>query len=102
MNLGDTKADVLFLLEGDLQISSFRWHLAQVRLEGGRLLLEIVMWCSEHSELSEDDSGLEGLPKNPCRHIKKWKLSISVESKLKEEVIRRGCSESQLSKVLQV
>ena len=41
-NLGDTDAEVLFLSDGDLQITSFHWPLAQVRLEGGRLLLEIV------------------------------------------------------------
>ena len=41
-NLGDTDAGVLFLLDGDLQMTSFRWPLAQVRMEGGRLLSEIV------------------------------------------------------------
>ena len=33
-NLGDTNAGVLFLLDEDLQMTSFRWPLAQVRLEG--------------------------------------------------------------------
>ena len=41
-NLGDTDAGVLFLSNGDLQMTSFHWPLAQVRLEGGRLLSEIV------------------------------------------------------------
>ena len=41
-NLGDTDVGVLFLSDGDLQMTSFRWPLAQVRLEGGRLLSEIV------------------------------------------------------------
>ena len=41
-NLGDTDAGVLFLSDGDLQMTSFRWPLRQVRLEGGRLLSEIV------------------------------------------------------------
>ena len=41
-NLGDTDAGVLFLLDGGLQMTSFCWPLAQVRLEGGRLLSEIV------------------------------------------------------------
>ena len=44
-------------------MTSFQWLLTQVWLEGGRLLSEIVMWCSEHAELSGDDSGLEGLSK---------------------------------------
>ena len=34
-NLGDTDVGVLFLAEGDLQMTSFRWPLAQVCLEGG-------------------------------------------------------------------
>ena len=41
-NLGDTDAGVLFLSKEDLQMTSFRWPLRQVRLEGGRLLSEIV------------------------------------------------------------
>ena len=34
-NLGDTDAGILFLSDGDLQMTSFRWPLAQMRLEGG-------------------------------------------------------------------
>ena len=82
-NLGDTDAGVLFLSDGDLQMTSFRWPLAQVCLEGGRLLSDIVTWCSEHAKFSGDDSGLEGLSKNPYRHVKRMKLSMPVESKLK-------------------
>ena len=41
-NLRDTNAGVLFLSDGDLQMTSFCWPLVQVRLEGGRLLSEIV------------------------------------------------------------
>ena len=48
----------------------FRWLLGQVRFEGGRLLSEIVTWCSEHAESSGDDPGLDGVQKNPYRHIK--------------------------------
>ena len=84
-NLGDTDAGVLFLSDGDLQITSFRWPLAQVRLEEERLLSEIVTWCSEHAKSSGDDSGLKGLPKNPYRHFKRRKLSTLVESKLKRK-----------------
>ena len=64
-------------------MTSFRWPLAQVWLEGGRLLSEIVIWCSEHGESSEDDSGLEGARKNPYRHLKRRKLSPLVKTKLK-------------------
>ena len=93
-NLGDTDAGVLFLLNGDLQMTSFRWPLAQVRLEGGRLLSEIVTWCSEHAKSSGDDSGLKGLSKNPNRYVKRWKLSMLVESKLK-----RKSSNTEVQKV---
>ena len=41
-NLGDTDVGVLFLSDGDLQMTSFHWPLVQVWLEGGRLLSEIV------------------------------------------------------------
>ena len=85
-NLGDTDAGVLFLSNGDLQMTSFRWPLAQVRLEGGRLLSEIVTWCSEHGESSGDDLGLEGARKNPYRHMKRRKLSPPVETKLKRKL----------------
>ena len=82
-NLGDTDAGVFFLSDGDLQMTSFRWPLAHVRLEGGRLLSKIVTWCSEHGESSGDDSGLEGARKNPYRHMKRRKLNPLVETKLK-------------------
>nr|PNR58557.1 hypothetical protein PHYPA_005552 [Physcomitrium patens] len=72
-NLEDTHVGIMFLLEGDMQMTSFRWPLTQVRLEGGRLLSEIVTWCSEHAGSSGEDSGLEGVPKNSYRHIKRRK-----------------------------
>ena len=64
-------------------MTSFRWPLGQVRLEGGRLLSEIVTWCSKHGESFGDDSGLDRVRKNPYRHIKRRKLSLSFDSKLK-------------------
>ena len=82
-NLGDTNAGVLFLSDGDLQMKSFRWPLGQVRFEGGRLLSEIVTWYSEHAESSGDDSGLDGVRKSPYHHIKRRKLSLPFDSKLK-------------------
>ena len=66
-------------------MTSFWWPLVQVRLEGERLLSEIITWCSEHAKSYGDDLGLEGLPKNPYRHVKRWKLSTTVESKLKRK-----------------
>ena len=41
-NLGDIDVGVFFLSDGDLQMTSFCWPLAQVRLDWGRLLSEIV------------------------------------------------------------
>ena len=67
-------------------MTSFHWPLAQVRLDGGRLLLEIVTWCSEHGKSSGDDSGLEGARKNPYCHMKRRKLSPPVETKLKRKL----------------
>ena len=66
-------------------MTSFWWLLAQVWLEGGRLLLEIVTWYSEHAESSGDNFGFKGLSKNSYRHIKIRKLSTLVESKLKRK-----------------
>ena len=74
-NLGDTNAGVLFLSDGDLQMTSFRWPLAQVRLEGGRLLSEIVTWCSEHGNPRETIRGLKELGKI---HIAIWRDGSSV------------------------
>ena len=82
-NLGDIDAGVFFLSDEDLQMTSFRWPLAQVRLEGRRLMSEIVTWCFEHGESSGDDSGFKGVRKNPYRHMKRRKLSPSVKTKLK-------------------
>ena len=62
-NLGDTDAGVFFLSDGDLQMTSFRWPLAQVRLEGERLLSEFVTWYSEHGNLRETIRGLKELGK---------------------------------------
>ena len=85
-NLGDTDVGVLFLSDGDLQMTSIRWPLPQVRLDGGRLLSEIVTWCFEHGESSGDDLGLEGARKNPYRHLKRRKLSPPVDTKLKRKL----------------
>jgi hypothetical protein len=43
-----------------------RWPLMHVRLEGGHLLSEIILFCSKNA-LSESDNGLYGVKKNPYR-----------------------------------
>ena len=42
-----------------------------------------MTWCSEHGESSGDDSGLDGVRKNPYPHTKRRKLSLPFDSKLK-------------------
>ena len=42
-----------------------------------------MTWCSEHGESSGDDSRLDGVRKNPYRHIKRHKLSLPFDSKFK-------------------
>ena len=64
-------------------MTSFHWPLGQVRLEGGRFLSEIVTWYSKLGESSGDNLGLDGVRKNPYRHIKRRKLSLPFDSKLK-------------------
>ena len=39
--------------------------------------------CSKHTKSSGDDSGLDGVRKNPYRHIKRRKLNLLFDSKLK-------------------
>ena len=75
---------ILFLSDGNLQLTSFKWPLMQVRLEGGQLLSNIVTWCSKHATSFGEDSGLEGVPKNPYHHIKQRKLDPTVDLKLKK------------------
>ena len=64
-------------------MTSFRWPLTQVRLEGRRLLSEIVTKCSKYRESFGEDLGLERVRKNLYHHIKRWKLSLPFDSKLK-------------------
>jgi hypothetical protein len=48
--LGDYDVKVIFLSEGDdhVQMTTFRWPLLRVRLEGGRYLSDIVQWLSNN------------------------------------------------------
>lgn len=86
-NLGDTHVGVLLLSDGDMQMTSFRWPHTQVRLEGGRLLSEIATSCSEHAGSTGEDFGLEGISKNPYRHIKRRKFTRTGESKVKRKTL---------------
>jgi hypothetical protein len=74
--LGDYDVGVIFLLESDdhVQMTIFHWPRIRLRLEGGRYLSDIVQWLSDNAVSDIDDGNLEGLPKNPYRHIKRKRL----------------------------
>jgi hypothetical protein len=66
--LGDIDIGVMYVSEeNDLQMTSMRWPLTHVRLEGGRLLLEIILFCSENAPSNRNDDGLDEVKKNPYR-----------------------------------
>jgi hypothetical protein len=64
--LGDTDVGVMYVSENnDVQMTPMRWHLTHVRLEGGCLLLEIILFCSENAPSDGSDDELNGVKKNP-------------------------------------
>jgi hypothetical protein len=85
--LGDYDVGVIFLSEGEdhVQMTTFRWPLLRVRLEGGRYLSDIVQWLSDNAISDAEDGGLEGLPKNPYRHMKKKTVQRQSVSKLNKK-----------------
>jgi hypothetical protein len=69
--LGDMDVGVMYVSENnDLQMTTMRWPLTHVRLEGGRMLSEIILFYSENA-LSD---GLDGVKKNPYRFNVRRKL----------------------------
>jgi hypothetical protein len=58
----------------DLQMTTMRWPLTHVRLEGGRLLSEIILFCSGNAPSDGSDDGLNGVKKNPYRFNIRRKL----------------------------
>jgi hypothetical protein len=85
--LGDYDVGVIFLSEGEdhVQMTTFRWPLLRVRLEGGRYLSDIVQWLSDNAISDAEDGGLEGLPKNPYRHMKRKRVQRQSVSKLNKK-----------------
>jgi hypothetical protein len=73
--LGDTDVGVMYVSENnDLQMTTMCWPLTHVRLEGGRLLSEIILFYSENALSDGSDDGLDGVKKNPylfnvCRKL---------------------------------
>jgi hypothetical protein len=75
---GDTNVGVMYVSENnDLQMTTMCWPLKHVRLEGGRLLLEIILFCSENAPSDGSDDGLDGVKKNPYRFNVRRKLMRS-------------------------
>jgi hypothetical protein len=58
----------------DLQMTTMRWPLTHVRLEGGRLLLEIILLCSGNAVSDVSNDKLDGVKKNPYRFNVRRKL----------------------------
>jgi hypothetical protein len=50
------------------------WPLTHVRLEGGRLLSEVVLFCSKNAPSDGSNDGLNGVKKNPYRFNVRMKL----------------------------
>jgi hypothetical protein len=66
--LGDTDVGIMYVSENNyLQMTTMRWPLTHVQLKGGRLLLEIIFFCSENAPSDGSNDGLDGVKKNPYR-----------------------------------
>jgi hypothetical protein len=76
--LGDTDASVMYVFENnDLQMTTMRWPLTHVWLEGGYLLSEIILFYSENAPSDGSNNGLDGIKKNPYRFNVRKKLMTS-------------------------
>ena len=84
----------------DLQMTTMRWPLTHVRLEGGRLLSEIILFCSENAVSDVSDDGLDGVRKNPYRFNVRRKLlrsddcaTTKIQRKTSVEEVRKVSSQ---------
>jgi hypothetical protein len=69
-----------------------------VRLEGGLMLSEIILFCSENALSDRSDDGLDGVKKNPYRFNVRRKLLRSNEDP--PEDIPGGGKKSELYQML--
>jgi hypothetical protein len=98
--LGDTDVGVMYVSENnDLQMTTMRWPLTHVRLEGGRMLSEIILFCSENALSDGSDDGLDGVKKNPYRFNVRRKLlrsddcaTTKIHQKTSPEEVRKVSS----------
>ena len=76
--LGGTDVSVMYVSENNnLQMTTMHWPLTHVRLEGGRLLLEIILFCSKNALSDGNNDELDGVKKNPYRFNFWRKLMMS-------------------------
>jgi hypothetical protein len=67
--LGHTDVgDMYFSKNDNLQLTTMRWLLTLVRLEGCHLLLDVLFLCLKDTVLDLSDDGLDGMRKNPYRY----------------------------------
>jgi hypothetical protein len=98
--LGDTDVGVMYVSENNnLQMTTMRWPLMHVRLEGGRLLSEIILFYSENALSDGSDNGLDGVKKNPYRFNVRRKLlrsddcaTTKIHQKTSPEEVRKVSS----------
>jgi hypothetical protein len=58
-------------------MTTMHWPIIHVRLEGGRLLSEIIIFYSENAPSDGSDDRLDGVKKNPYRFNVRRKLMRS-------------------------
>jgi hypothetical protein len=76
--VGDTDVSIMYVSENkDLQMTTMRWPLMHVRLEGRCLLSEIILFCFENAPSDGSDDGLDGVKKSPYRFNVRRKLMAS-------------------------
>ncbi|KAG0594344.1 hypothetical protein M758_UG068900 [Ceratodon purpureus] len=92
--LGDIEVGVLFVSEDDhLQMTTLRWCLTYTCLEGGHLLSDIITYCSENLVDADAVDGLDGVPKNAYRSVRRKvceKDDVS-STKLRQMVVPAEC-----------
>ena len=83
--LGDSNVEVMFVSDNEaLQMTTMRLRLSHTRLEGGRLLSEIITLCSEATQMNESyDDRLQGVSKNPNRLVRRKVIPKDCKSQSK-------------------
>jgi hypothetical protein len=95
-----TDMGVMYVSENnDLQMTTMRWPLTHVRLEGGRMLSEIILFCSKNALSDGSDDGLDKVKKNPYRFNVRRKLlrsddyaTTKIHQKTSSEEVRKVSS----------